>query len=133
MARNAYKPPEQGKLGQAFDSIFLLALVYIVLFTPLVLGLTGGGHTVQEVDEMSWEALGQNETMAGQWEKLGFTPESAAELITTRFDYSINPIALVITALVIIGYFVFLVKFSDREYRDVIAERFENQDDRSEP
>ncbi|MCC0016470.1 MAG: hypothetical protein H6878_09385 [Rhodobiaceae bacterium] len=119
-----YSPPKQGKAGQVFDSLFLLALVYITLFAPLVLGLTGGGTTTQTVDQPTWEALGQNEVMAKQWEHLGYTPETAAELITTRFDYTINPVALIVTAIVIIGYFVFLIRFSDKEYRQVIAERF---------
>jgi hypothetical protein len=124
MSEKPYRPPEQSKAGQIFDSVFLLALVYVVLFAPLVLGLTGGGTTTKTVEQPTWEALGQNETMAAQWEKLGYTPESAAEIITTRFDYSINPLALIITALVIFGYFFFVIRFSDREYREVIDERF---------
>lgn len=124
MARKVYKPPQQGKIGQVFDSLFLLALVYITLFAPLVLGLTGGGTVTRTVEEPTWEALGQNAAMAGQWEKLGFTPETAAEMITTRFDYAINPLALLVTALVVVGYFVFLVRFSEKEYREVISERF---------
>ncbi|ODS04144.1 hypothetical protein AUC71_05500 [Methyloceanibacter marginalis] len=124
MSTKPYRPPEQSKAGQIFDSVFLLALVYVVLFAPLVLGLTGGGTTTKTVEQPTWEALGQNETMAAQWEKLGYTPESAAEIITTRFDYSINPLALIITALVIFGYFFFVIRFSDREYREVIDERF---------
>ena len=40
-----YEPPVQSGIGQIFDSIFLLALVYIALFIPLVLGLTGAGGT----------------------------------------------------------------------------------------
>jgi len=51
-------------------------------------------------------------------------PAAAAEMITTRFDYTINPIALIVTAVVIIGYFVFLVRTSEKEYRQVISERF---------
>jgi hypothetical protein len=124
MSTKPYRPPEQSKAGQIFDSVFLLALVYVVLFAPLVLGLTGGGTTTKTVEQPTWEALGQNETMAAQWEKLGYTPETAAEIITTRFDYSINPLALIITALVIFGYFFFVIRFSDREYREVIDERF---------
>lgn len=124
MNTKPYRPPEQSKAGQIFDSVFLLALVYVVLFAPLVLGLTGGGTTTKTVEQPTWEALGQNETMAAQWEKLGYSPESAAEIITTRFDYSINPLALIITALVIFGYFFFVIRFSDREYREVIDERF---------
>lgn len=124
MAKHPYQPPRQGTGGQIFDSLFLLALVYLTLFAPLVLGLTGGGTTTKPVEQPTWEALGQNATMAAQWEKLGYTPDTAAEMITTRFDYAINPLALVLTALVIIGYFVFLVRMSEKEYREVIAERF---------
>jgi hypothetical protein len=124
MSIKPYRPPEQGKSGQIFDSIFLLALVYVVLFAPLMLGLTGGGTTTKTVEQPTWEALGQNEQMATQWEKLGYTPETAAEMITTRFDYSINPWALLITGLVIFGYFFLIVRLSDREYRQVIDEHF---------
>lgn len=124
MAKKPYMPPKQATGGQIFDSVFLLGLVYATLFAPLVLGLTGGGTTTKAVDSPTWEALGQNPAMAGQWEKLGFTPDSAADMITTRFDYTINPIAMLITAIVVIGYFAFLVKYSDKEYRQVIDERF---------
>lgn len=124
MAKTPYNPPTQSKGGQIFDSLFLMALVYLTLFAPLVLGLTGGGTIKTEIAEPTWEALGQNPTMAGQWEKLGFDPASAAEIITTRFDYSINPWMLIITALVIFGYFFFVIRHSEKEYRDVIGERF---------
>ncbi len=127
MAVQKYRPPEQSKGGQIFDSVFLLALVYITLFAPLILGLTGGGTTIDRPDEISWETLGQNETMQAQWEKLGHTPESAADIITERFDYSIDPLMLAITALVIIGYFIFLLKMSEKEYREVIAEKFDSE------
>jgi len=78
------------------------------------------------------EALGQdnllrqaqNAVQQAQWEKLGFTPDTAASLITSRFDYSFNTVELAITAVVIIGYFVLLFIFSKTEYRDVIEERF---------
>lgn len=120
-----YEPPKQSGAGQFFDSIFLLALVYIALFIPLILGLTGAGSTSQMPETVSWETLGQNATMQAQWEKLGYTPDTAAEIITTRFDYSIDPLMLLITAIVVIGYFVFMVKVSDKEYRDVIREKFD--------
>lgn len=122
---NHYEPPKQSKAGQLFDSAFLLVLVYVALFIPLILGLTGAGSTTQIPEEVSWETLGQNATMQAQWEKLGYTPDSAAEIISTRFDYTINPLLLLITAIVIIGYFVFLVKVSDKEYREVIREKFD--------
>lgn len=46
-------------------------------------------------------------------------------MITQRFDYSIDPLMLIITAVIILGYFVFLVKVSDKELREVIRERFD--------
>jgi len=120
-----YEPPKQSRIGQLFDSAFLLVLVYAALFTPLVLGLTGAGSTSNPPETITWETLGQNETMQAQWETLGYTPETAAELITTRFDYTIDPLMLIVTAVVILGYFVFLVKVSDKEYKDVIREKFD--------
>ncbi|WP_417728211.1 hypothetical protein [Roseovarius sp.] len=120
-----YDPPKQSGFGQLFDSIFLLALVYLVLFIPLIFGLTGADSTSVLPDTVNWETLGQNTVMQEQWEKLGYTPESAAELITQRFDYTIDPLMLILTALIIIGYFVFLVRVSDKELREVIREKFD--------
>lgn len=121
-----YEPPKQSGAGQFFDAVFLLVLVYATLFIPLVLGLTGGDTVTAVPETITWETLNQNETMQAQWEKLGYTAESAAELITTRFDYSINPLTLILTGAVIVGYFVFMVRISEREYREVIRERFDN-------
>ncbi|WP_104018366.1 hypothetical protein [Roseovarius nitratireducens] len=120
-----YDPPKQSGIGQFFDAVFLLALVYFVLFIPLIFGLTGANSTNVMPETVNWETLGQNETMQAQWEKLGYTPETAAEMITQRFDYSIDPLMLIITAVIILGYFVFLVKVSDKELREVIRERFD--------
>lgn len=125
MAEQPYEPPKQSAIGQFFDSLFLLALVFAALFTPLYLKLAGGGKVDLEVaDKTTWAGLGQNAVAQAQWEKLGQTPETAAPLITSRFDYSFDPIGLVVTAVVVIGYFLLLFHFSKIEYRDVIAERF---------
>jgi hypothetical protein len=62
--------------------------------------------------------------MATQWEKLGYTPESAAELISSRFDYSFSLFELLITAIVVIAYFYILFHWSKKEYKDVIDEKF---------
>lgn len=126
MAKRIYEPPRQGGTGMIVDSIFLLMLVYAALLVPLVVDF--GGEQVVEIEETevpTWESLGQNATMAAQWEKLGMGPEEAAEIINTRFDYTIDPWALIGTALVIIVYFVFLLRVSDRQYREVIAEKFD--------
>jgi hypothetical protein len=63
--------------------------------------------------------------MAGQWEKLGYTPESAAEIITLPFAYDIDYEGIGITAIVILGYYAFVLWASRKEYREVIREKFE--------
>jgi hypothetical protein len=68
--------------------------------------------------------MGQTPAMQAQWEKLGYTPDTAADIISARFDYSFSWLWLVLTAAVVIIYFVFVVRFSDKEYKEVIAERF---------
>ncbi len=122
-----YQPPKQGKFGQFIDSIFLLVLVYVSLLIPLFVDF-GSENSDEEVTAESvvptWESLGQNETMQAQWETLGVEVEEAAEIINNKFDYTVNPVSLILTALVIIGYFVLLFKFSDKEYKDVIREKF---------
>ena len=121
-----YTPPIQSKLGQIIDVIVLLALSIGSLYIPLIYGLSGSAKVTTVVENPTWESLGQNPAMVAQWEKLGFTdPASAHDLITTRFDYSFSWLNLVIMAVVLIGYFVMLVKLSDQEYREVIAEKFD--------
>ncbi|MBX9683877.1 MAG: hypothetical protein K2X41_08820 [Hyphomicrobium sp.] len=128
MGQSDYQPPTQSAFGQFFDSLFLLALVFAALFAPLYLGLAGGGKTELAIaDKTTWAGLGQNAFQQAQWEKLAMTPETAAPIIAARFDYSFDPLALALTALVVIGYFVLLFRFSKVEYRDVISERFGNQ------
>ena len=125
MAGSIYEPPKQSSFGQFFDSLFLLVLVLVALFAPLYMGLAGGGKTELAVaDKTTWAGLGQTAAQQTQWEKLGLTPDTAAAMITSRFDYSFDLLALAITALVVVGYFLLLFRFSEIEYRDVISERF---------
>ncbi len=123
-----YNPPKQGTFGQIVDSIFLLVLVYAALLMPLVVDFSGDEAAVEAavIEDVipTWESLGQNETMQAQWEGLGIGVEEAAVIINDKFDYSIDPVSLILTALVIIGYFFFLFKVSDREYREVLSEKF---------
>ena len=129
MSKDHYVPPRQSALGQFFDSLFLLALVFAALFAPLYLGLASGGKTELAVaDKTTWSGLGQNAVMQASWEKLGYTPETAAPIIVSRFDYSVALVARAITAGVVIAYFLIVVAFSRSEYREVIAERFGRQE-----
>jgi hypothetical protein len=139
-----YEPPKQGFVGQLFDIVVLLALVFGTLFLPIWLEIAvpsrvrvlpdgvgleeqaaADGTITQVWSGLSWEAIGQNPTMQAQWEKLGYTLEGVADIVTQPFDYTIDLAGLAITAVVIIGYFVMLVLFSRKEYREVIAEKFE--------
>ena len=141
MAAAPYVPPKQSVAGQLFDVAFLLALVFAALFLPIWLGIAtpsrveklppgvtyklGADKTTKEWSGLTWEALGQNPTMQEQWKKLGYTKESAADIVTQPFDYSVDVFGVIVTALVILGYFVFLVVMSGKEYRQVIAEKFD--------
>ena len=124
MANTPYQPPEQSKLGQVLDALFVLVVVVASLFAPIYLGLAGGGKIVLEFAEKTWAGMGQSPSMQAQWEQLGFTPETAADIIASRFNYSFSLVELIVTAIVVVGYFYFVVRFSDVEYKDVINERF---------
>ncbi|MBP0582396.1 hypothetical protein J8I29_23925 [Labrys sp. LIt4] len=127
MAKTPYQPPEQSALGQIVDSIVLLALVVASLFAPIALGLAGGGKTDIDFADKSWTGMGQSSLAQALWEKLGYTAETAAPIIASRFDYSFSLPAFLLTAAIIVIYFGFLIYYSDKEYRDVIAERFDDK------
>ena len=65
--------------------------------------------------------------MASIWEKLGHTPATAHDIIQNRFHYVIDWPTLIIMTAALIAYFVFLFRASDREYRDVIKEKFDDK------
>lgn len=119
-----YVPPKQGWFGQVFDSLFILALVFASLLIPLLLKTEAAAETVAVTAKATWESLHLSAIEQAQWIKLGYDPDKAAALINTKFDYSIDPLWLGITILVIVGYFLFMLKVSDKEYREVIAEKF---------
>jgi hypothetical protein len=125
-----YTPPNQGLFGQIFDSLLILVLVYASLMLPLLMKKDAAPAAepaaAAEVAKVTWESLGQNEVMQAQWVKLGFDPDKAAVIINNRFDYTIDPVMLIVTILVVVGYFALVLKLSDKEYRQVIAEKFDN-------
>ena len=140
MAKQVYQPPKQSVPGQWFDVITLLVLIFLALFLPVWLKiavpsrvekLPAGVSYVAAEDGtktwtgLSWEVLGQNPTMAQQWEKLGYTPETAADIITMPFDYSLDWMGIIGMIVLIGGYYIFLLKHSEKEYRQVIQEKFD--------
>jgi hypothetical protein len=126
MAR--YVPPAQSKLSQFVDVVVLLALAVGALYLPLWLGLAGASKTPNPAESPTWESLGQTPLMVERWNALGYAdPASAQDIITARFDYSFTWGALAIMIVVVIGYFVLMMKLSEKEYRDVIAEKFDGK------
>ncbi|HWU01006.1 MAG TPA: hypothetical protein VN229_25430 [Terriglobales bacterium] len=140
MARQKYQPPQQSVIGQIIDAALVLIAVFLALWVPLYFNLAGAatrtilpaGVTQQTAADgtvtfpgATWENLGQNAVMQKQWEALGYDVNSAAALITQWFDYSFSWPMLILTAIAVIGYFVFLLIYSDKEYKQVIAEKFD--------
>lgn len=120
-----YTPPTQSKFSQLIDVIVLVALTVGALFVPLWLGLAGSSKSVTTpVEAPTWETLGQTAAQATQYEALGYTPESAHDLILARFDYSFTGTALFTMIVVIVAYYVLMLRFSEQEYREVISEKF---------
>ncbi len=139
MAKQVYQPPRQSVPGQWIDVIVLLGLIYLALFVPVwakiavpsrVEKLPPGVSYVAAEDGtktwtgLTWESLGQNPTMQQQWEKLGYTVESAADIITMPFDYDFDWLGMAGMIVLIVGYYVFLLWHSEKEYKQVIQEKF---------
>lgn len=123
-----YIPRKQSGFGQFIDSIFILVLVYVSLYIPFLLksepAAYAAADAANEAAKPTWASLDVSPVVQQQWEKLGYDAEKAAGLIGSKFDYTIDPLMLLITAGVIVGYFVFMIKVSDKQYREVIAEKF---------
>ncbi len=126
-----YVPPKQGKLSQLFDVIVLMALTFGALYIPMFMGLAGGVKTVPEGAGQTWEAMGQNATQIAQYNALGLTkpgftdPAAISDIINARYDYSFSVTALLVMVVIIVAYYVLMLKFSETEYREVIAEKFD--------
>ena len=120
-----YQPPTQGKASQLIDVIVLVILTVGALFVPIWLGMAGAAKSVTApVANPTWESLNQNAAQAAKYEALGYTPESAHDLILSRFDYSFSIGALLTMIVVIVLYYFLILRFSEVEYREVISEKF---------
>ncbi len=120
-----YTPPEQSKEMQWVDVIFVVVAIFAALWLPLQAGWAGAARSIEKIENPTWEALKQTPAQVEQWVKLGIADAAAAhDIIQNKFDYTIDWLQLVIMTVVIVGYFVFLFKASDQEYREVIDEKF---------
>lgn len=120
-----YTPPDQSRAMQWVDIIFVVAAIFLALWLPLQAGWAGVSRAIVAIENPTWEALGQTPVQVEQWVKLGYADAAAAhDIIQNKFDYSIDWLQLVIMTVVIAGYFIFLFRASDKEYREVIDEKF---------
>jgi hypothetical protein len=122
--RKRYEPPVQGKVMQFVDIVFLLVAIFLTLWLPLELGLAGASKEIQKIENPTWESLQQTPGQVAQWEKLGYDPAKAHDVIQNRFDYELDWTEIVVMAAVLLGYFLFLFRASAKEYKEVIAEKF---------
>ncbi len=123
-----YIPPEQPKAMQIADIVFIVVAIFAALWLPLKAGWAGAAKSIDPIENPTWETLRQTPAMVEQWVKLGYADAASAhDIIQNRFHYDIDWLQLVIMAVVVIGYFVFLFRASDKEYREVIAEKFDGK------
>lgn len=133
MAR--YTPPQQSKIGQVIDVLVLLVLTVGALYVPLLLGLAGGAkEPAAFIPNATWEQLKQDTPeKIEKWKALGaynaVTPDPANEdfqkLVTARYDYwAFSSFELILMIVIVVGYFVIVVRLSGKEYKDVISEKF---------
>ena len=121
-----YNPPAQSKAMQFVDIAFLLVAIFVALWLPLKMGYAGAAKTMEPIASPTWETLGQTPGQVVQWEKLGYDAVKAHDVIQNKFHYDINWLNLLLMIVFITGYFVFLFRASDKEYREVIDEKFGN-------
>jgi hypothetical protein len=120
-----YNPPEQPKIMQWFDIFCVVGAIFFALWFPLYMGWAGVSRSIVKIDNPTWETLKQTPAQVEQWVKLGYADAAAAhDIIQNKFDYTIDWTQLIIMTIVLVGYFVFLFKASDTEYREVIDEKF---------
>jgi hypothetical protein len=119
-----YTPPEQTKLMQFVDIVFLLIAIFGALWLPLELKLAGAAKQIDKIENPTWQSLQQTPAQVVQWEKLGYDVTKAHDVIQNHFHYTIDWMALAIMTIVVLAYFIFLFRASDKEYLQVIAEKF---------
>ena len=125
MAKAPYQPPEQSKVGQIINSLFLLVLVVASLLRA---GLLRPRRRRQDDDRIPRQDLGGHGTERDHAGAVGEARLHAGDgarhdrlAVRLRFQHA----GLIVTALVVIVYFVFVFRLSAKEYKDVITERFD--------
>ena len=148
-----YRPPEQSSAGQLFDSLFVVALVAATLLVCLYLTVLSAAPTPEPAAQTavvtatpateagasaaaatavaaapSTDGLTaeQQKLKTERFTALGWDEAKVAERKATiaAKSYEFDWFMLILTAIVVIAYFVFLVRTSDKELHEVINERF---------
>ena len=120
-----YIPPEQQKAMQWVDIAVVVGAIFLALWFPLYMGWAGNSKVMEVVADPTWETLKQTPAQVEQWVKLGYPDAASAhDIIQNKWDYTINWLQLILLTVALVGYFVFLFKASDKEYREVIDEKF---------
>jgi hypothetical protein len=142
--KTPYQPPEQSAAGQLFDSLFVIVLVAATLLGCLYLTVLSAAPPPEAAPAAAEAAAApaavaaeapaakaaepsaQDKIKAERFAALGWDAARVAEreAAIAAKSYSIDWSMLLLTALVVIGYFSFLVRASDKELREVIDERF---------
>ncbi len=140
--KTPYQPPEQSAEGQLFDSLFVIVLVAATLLGCLYLTVLSAGPPPEAAPAAvdapaaavaaeapaakAAEPSAQDKIKSERFAALGWDAARVAEreAAIAAKSYSIDWSMLLLTALVVIGYFSFLVRASDKELREVIDERF---------
>ncbi|MQA03221.1 MAG: hypothetical protein GEV07_11015 [Streptosporangiales bacterium] len=131
----------QSGRSQFVDAAVLLVLLFTTLFVTTWIvertsADTGGGDTeaVKSVDELpiSGAERAQYQRMIDQ----GLVDEATvnqqvADNAPSKDKYPINPVLLLATALLLLGYLAFVYRVSFKEYREVIEHKFDRLDGRS--
>jgi hypothetical protein len=149
--KTPYQPPEQSAAGQLFDSLFVILLVAATLLGCLYLTVLSAGPPPEAAPAPAQAATApaapadpaaavaaeapaakaaepsaQDKIKSERFAALGWDAAKVAEreAAIAAKSYEIDWPMLLLTALVVIGYFSFLVRASDKELREVINERF---------
>jgi hypothetical protein len=142
--KTPYQPPEQSAAGQLFDSLFVIVLVAATLLGCLYLTVLSAAPPPEAAPAAAVAAAApaavaaeapaakaaepsaQDKIKSERFAALGWDAARVAEreAAIAAKSYSIDWSMLLLTALVVIGYFSFLVRASDKELREVIDERF---------
>ena len=140
--KTPYQPPEQSAAGQLFDSLFVIVLVAATLLgclyltvlsaapapaaAPAAVDAPAAEVAAEAPAAKAAEPSAQDKIKSERFAALGWDAARVAEreAAIAAKSYSIDWSMLLLTALVVIGYFSFLVRASDKELREVIAERF---------